>query len=219
MSGKLEKMVIKGFKEPDYSGTPEEYTVMFNPTSYSQNFEVEYEQDQAKGTTGSPQVYTKIKPKEYSFDFIIDGTGVSADKKDVNKEIENFFSVTAKYEGEIHRPKYLKIVWGKFLADCVLKSADVTYTLFNPDGSPLRAKISAKFVENIEDVLRVKEEDSQSPDLTHVITVKAGDTLPLMSYKTYGDSQYYIDVAEVNNLKNFRTLKPGMQLIFPPIAK
>ena len=50
-------------------------------------------------------------------------------------------------------------------------------------------------------------------------TVKAGDTLPLMCYRIYGDPKYYLDVAEVNHLGNFRVLIPGSALVFPPIEK
>lgn len=217
MSGKLEKLTIKAYKKPDYSDTPVEFAVMFNPASYSLNYTIEYETPKAKGATGSNQVYSNMKSQEYSFDFIFDGTGTSSDKQDVNELINEFFDVTAKYDGEIHRPKYLKIIWGTFKADCVLKSADINYNLFNSDGSPLRAKVTAKFAEHIEDVLRVRQEDSHSPDITHMVTVVAGDTLPVLSYKIYGDKKYYQQLAKYNNINAFRKLEPGTQLYFPPL--
>ena len=51
----------------------------------------------------------------------------------------------------------------------------------------------------------------------HLIEVKAGDTLPLLCYQIYQDCTYYIDVAKINNLTNFRDLKPGIKLQFPPL--
>jgi len=40
-----------------------------------------------------------------------------------------------------------------------------------------------------------------------------------MVHKIYGSFKYYLQVAKVNNLKNFRDLIPGQKLIFPPFEK
>lgn len=217
-NGELVKFKIEAFQEEDYSGSAvDTFEVMFNPNNYSRKYEVVYHERQGAGDTGSPQVYGKIKPQEYNFEFLFDGTGTAADKVDVHRKIQHFLEVAGKNDGEIHRPRYLKLSWGNLLVKCVLKSAEVAYTLFNPDGSPLRAKLRAAFSENIEDTLRVAEAGNNSPDLTHVRTVRAGDTLPLLVHRIYGDPAYYPQVAAVNGLKNFRRLEAGQRLFFPPL--
>jgi LysM repeat protein len=191
--------------------------VMFNPTNYNRKYEVEYQERQGQGDSGSPQVFGKIKPQEYNFEFLFDGTGTAADPVEVNDTVEKFLTVTGKHDGEIHRPRYLKISWGTLLSKCVLKSAEINYTLFKPDGKPLRAKVKAVFSENIEDTLRVAEQRDSSPDLTHLRVVQEGDTLPLMAARIYGDPAYYLQVAEFNGINHFRKLKVGQQIIFPPL--
>jgi nucleoid-associated protein YgaU len=62
-------------------------------------------------------------------------------------------------------------------------------------------------------------ENNSSPDLTHIRMVKDGDTLPLMSFRIYGDSKYYLEVAKANNITNFRKLTVGRKIFFPPIEK
>jgi nucleoid-associated protein YgaU len=57
-----------------------------------------------------------------------------------------------------------------------------------------------------------------SPDLTHSVQVKDGDLLPLLTSQIYKDQNYYLQVAKVNKLKNFRKLKAGTTLVFPPIS-
>jgi nucleoid-associated protein YgaU len=49
--------------------------------------------------------------------------------------------------------------------------------------------------------------------------VKTGDTLPLMCYRIYGDTRYYLQVAAINGMGNFRKLIPGTEILFPPINK
>lgn len=217
--GELEKLLIKAYAEADYSGEPvAEFKVDFNPKEYGQVYDVEYQRQQGEGTTGSPLIFRKVKPQEYKFNLMFDGTGTSGPKVDVYDRIQEFFRVVG-YDGEIHRPRYLKLLWGKLESKSVLLKADITYKLFYSDGRPLRAVMDATFSENIDDSTRAAEANDQSPDLMRRVTVKDGDTLPLLCYRTYGDQSLYLQVAEVNGLNNFRSLQVGQQLVFPPIEK
>lgn len=218
MAGPLKKLTIEAHREPDYSdGAVETFTAMFNPTSYTRKYELEYQEEQGAGTTGSPQVFGKIKPQDYTFELVFDGTGAVADEKDVHKEVEHFLKVTGKHDGEIHRPFYLLLSWSTLTVKCVLKSADITYNLFKSNGDPLRAKVKAVFSENIEETLRVAQERKSSPDLTHVKQVQDQSTLPLMAHKIYRDSAYYFQLAKANKLRHFRNLETGTVLTFPPV--
>ncbi len=219
MDGELKKLKIEAYSDIDYNDKVDEFLVMFNPSTYSRKYEVTYNAEQGQGTTGSTQKFGNIKPQEYTFEFLFDGTGASSEKKDVSDEIDRFFEVAGKINSDIHRPLYLKISWGHLISKSVLKSAEVTYNLFKPDGYPLRAKMRAIFAENIADTLRTAEEGMNSPDLTHYRNVKEGDTLPLMTYRIYGDSSYYLEVARINGLSNFRRLEVGERLQFPPLKQ
>ncbi|NOZ26264.1 MAG: hypothetical protein GXO94_09280 [Nitrospirae bacterium] len=217
--GELTKLVIKAYTKPDYTGgVVDEFTVSFNPEEYSQVYDIEYDDKSGDGTTGSPMVFKRIKPQEYTLKFMIDGTGASGKKTKVPETIERFFKVTG-YDGNIHRPRYLEILWGTLRSHCILLKADITYKLFKPDGTPLRAVINASFKENIDDRTRVAKANDSSPDLTHVRVVKEGDTLPAMAYAIYGDFTHYIEVARVNGLDDFRRLVPGQRIFFPPLEK
>ncbi len=219
-SGELKKMLIEAFDKPDYeqSDPPvDSFEVMFNPNSYTQKYEVEYQPRQGKGDTSSPQIFGNIKPQEYTFDFLFDGTGTATDPAEVQDEVERFLTVAGRHDGKIHRPRYLRLRWGSLVSTCVLKSAEITYTLFRPSGYPLRAKVKATFAENINDALRVATERKSSPDLTHVHTVQAGEHLSLLCYRYYADPSRYLQIAQYNRLKNYRRLEAGQQLSFPPI--
>ena len=217
MSGELIKMKIEAFETDNYSGDPTGiFTVMFNPNSYTSQYNVDYFKRLACGDTGSPQIFNTVQPREYSFEFLFDGTGTAAVWTDVQEAINTFFNVT-NYEGKIRRPKYLILNWGTLVSRCVLKSAETTYTLFKPDGSPLRAKIKAVFWEKIEDRLRTKEERKSLSDLSHVKVVREGESLSQLCQEMYGTPDYYQQVAEYNELTNFRKLEAGQALMFPPV--
>ncbi len=220
MSGTLKKLIIESFTDEQFTGSPADtFTTMFNPSSYAVKYAVEYEEDQGRGTSALPQKFKQTKPIDFSIDIIIDGTGASEAKEEVIDKVRHFLKVVYEFDGEIHRPRYLKVVWGTLLFNCVFKSANVKYTLFRPDGSPLRATISATFHGSVDDEKRVAEENKKSPDLARYHTVTEGETLPLLAYKYYGDPRHFLEVARVNNMNDFRALYAGQKILFPPISK
>jgi len=218
--GTLEKLLIKAYESPNYSGQPvSEFTAFINPNEITLSYEMEYDSAQGSGTTNSRMNFKKLKPGDMSLNFFIDGTGASGRTADVQQQVERFQTVTG-YNGNIHRPNYLKVVWGTLqVKRCILKSASIAYKLFKPDGVPLRAIISATFTDNSDDQTRVALSQDQSPDLTHVRMVKAGDNLPAMCGEIYNDPAYYLEVARANGLNDFRNLAPGVRIIFPPLEK
>jgi hypothetical protein len=137
----------------------------------------------------------------------------------VSDDVNRFQQLLTGYQGSSHEPYHLKLVWGNLLFKGRAVELGITYKLFNPDGQPIRAVAKVKFKKSIEEKKRAAREDKKSADLTHQRQVKAGDTLPLMCQRIYGDPKYYLNVAQVNGLGNFRQLQPGMQLVFPPVEK
>jgi len=218
--GTLEKLVIKAYESPNYSGQPvAEFAAFINPNEITLNYEMEYDSAQGSGTTNSRMSFKKQKPGDLTLTFFIDGTGASGKTVDVQQEVERFQTATG-YNGAIHRPNYLKVAWGTLqVKRCILKSVSIAYKLFKPDGVPLRAVISATFTDNADDQTRVAMAQDQSPDLTHKRIVRAGDNLPALCSEIYKDPLYYLEVARFNRIDDFRNLKPGVSIIFPPLEK
>ena len=130
-------------------------------------------------------------------------------------EIDKFNHVVYDYEGEIHRPRKLLLVWGVLSFTCVLTSVSYEFKLFKPDGTPLRVHATCAFQEAMTDSERELAEANSSPDLNHLREVRAGDKLPLMAHEVYGDSKHYLAVARHNKIVNFRRLKRGARLVMP----
>jgi len=228
--GELKKLTLTAYKDEKFSelatftdATSSSVSVMINPEEYTHNHTVSYEtKNQPLGTGGETIKYNNTEAETISFKLLYDGTGVLSSPNpcpDVFAEINKLKNVIYKYNGTIHSPNYLKISWGTLLFKCRLTSMEVNYTLFKPNGNPLRAKINLNFRGFIDpDTLNLSMQ-KESVDLSHLRTVMAGDTLPLLCYRIYGNSAYYLDVARINKLANFRNIKPGDQLIFSPLSK
>lgn len=231
MPGVLEKLKIMAFKElkdldkallAQPAGT---FTAYFNPESYSVSYGIEYADEKAANATGNQANFKNTVANTYSFELVVDGTGLGGITPanpvilPVKQRVDNFLAVVYDYNGEAHRPHYLKLVWGNLTAKVVLESLDITYNLFAPNGSPLRARLSTSFRDVVSyEMMEAKKRDN-SPDLTHTRIIRKGDTLPNLCKQIYGDAGLYQEVAEANELSNFRKLLPGSTIFFPPLKE
>lgn len=223
---KLEKLKIHAYSKASRTGRAEIFEVMFNPESYSLNYKNVYDPLQGINTSGREAQYSKSIPSDLRLKIILDGTRVNTyghsvfhKSVDVYKQVQEFLRLTYKMDGEIHEPKYLVIKWGDLTYKCRLDSVSVKYGLFDNRGVPLRAELDTVFFGDIEESERLKDENKNSPDLTHSRIVGAHDRLPQMCAEIYGSPNYYIQVAKANNLFDFRDLQPGQEIFFPPIEK
>ncbi len=219
----LQLLKITGYKDEEFetkvSGDP--YTVMINPENIKWERKIEYNEVQAQDSSSASQRYKNTPSDILNFDIVIDCTGVvDSTRTDMATEINALESIIFTYNGEIHRPNYVKIQWGENLIfNSVLKSFDTTYTLFSPDGSPLRAKVSLSFGEYISAKDVEKQDQKESPDVSHLVTITQGTSLPQLCKEVWNDQSYYVQVAKYNGLNKFRNLQGGDTLVFPPIIQ
>lgn len=196
------------------------YEVMLNPESLKWGRSIQYNEEQALDSSSPSSKYNKTASEQVSFDLVIDCTGVvDSTRVDIQTEMTKLTGVVYTYNGSIHRPNYVMLVWGKTLVfKCVLTSFDTSYTLFRSDGTALRAKISLAFRSYIDAATLAKKDDKKSPDMTHRLLVREGDSLPQISEQIYLSPDYYIQLAQFNGLNKFRQLPAGGQLIVPPLV-
>ena len=232
-SAKFEKVKIKGFEDIDHKGTPEIFEAFINPDEFTISYNTNIDHTAVIGKESVPGNFLSSTPMELSLKFYLDGTKAAGpikdkDGKEINvaKKIVEFYNACG-YNPERHRPRYVQIFWGELhllrfdpeVFHGCLKTLSVNYKLFNPDGTPLRAIVNATFIEAVKPAISASGGKPASPDLTHVRVVKEGDTLPAMALKIYGDFSYYLEVARVNGLQDFRNLQPGTKIFFPPFDK
>lgn len=153
---------------------------------------------------------------------LLDGTGVNARKGDnpliVADELSKLVTHTIQYEGSIHQPPFLKVVWGNlpvFL--CRAESMEVEYKTFDKDGVPVRVDVKLKLLEDVNGELSKRQSNKQSPDLFHRHRIAEQETLPLISYQYYQDTQFARQIARANQLPSLYHLVPGNMLLIPPL--
>ena len=199
------------------------FDVMLNPSSFSHEHSICYNDKKTLGQLGSEQKFSAIQAEKVNFELVIDGTGVAdVDRRrggitDVTTQIRQLNDIVYKYDGNSHEPNHVRLLWGTFIFFGRLTSLSTDYSLFKPNGEPLRAKLKLAFAGFFSKDHQTLKANRSSPDLPHRIEVKAGDTLPLLCYRIYNDCSYYLKIAKINNINDFRSISPGEKLYFPPL--
>jgi nucleoid-associated protein YgaU len=214
----LAKLRIVGYRDSKYLELVSSYSVLFNPEKIKDEKVQQFStSNSTNGSSSQTVAYKGAGPSNFDVVLFFDGTGIIS-LEPVESQIERLLQLAYKVNGKIHEPNYLRIYWGtQSLFEGRLKSWSSNHILIDTDGSPLRSELKMSFVAAISPEKRTRQDMLQSSDLTHFRTVASGDTLPLMCHRIYGDSSFYIKVARENKLTNFRDLKPGDKISFPPV--
>ncbi|MCU0837339.1 MAG: hypothetical protein MUE49_01290 [Rhodospirillales bacterium] len=226
---KLEKLKIAAYENAQRQTGQEtgEFEAMFNPQSFSQSFRTQYVPGAGLNSGAQSATFVRSLPTSLQIKLLLDGTDVEemglvtlfSTPKTVKQRIDDFLALAYHVQGQTHEPSFLKVVWAGCLDfACRLAGVTISYTTFDRDGAPLRAELDLSLVADDDLQRQLARAALSSPDVSHSRIVASGDTLPLMTKAVYGTSRHYLRVARVNGLSHFRQLKPGQELLFPPLA-
>ena len=126
----------------------DEYQVMINPETFEKRLTASHQKPKTiLGRYGVSSEFSEMGTTTYDFSLILDGTGiVNPTKKDVKKELDDLMNVLFMKVGDVgRRPNHIIITYCHETFKCVVSSFVVKYTLFNPDGTPLRATVTCSF--------------------------------------------------------------------------
>ncbi len=127
-----------------------------------------------------------------------------------NKELEKQSKgLTA---GSKAAPPICKFVWGDFSFVAIVESVKVTYEMFRPDGTPVRAKAKVKMKQIEEETFYPPQNPTSRSAPRKVWVVQEGQRLDWIAYQEYGDASMWRRLADINRLDNPLRLRPGQIL-------
>ncbi|WP_440956069.1 CIS tube protein [Methanosarcina sp. Mfa9] len=118
-------------------------------------------------------------------------------------------------DSDLHAPPICLFIWGTFVFQCIIDRVTKRYTMFLPEGIPVRATLSVTLKEYREVEVQVRELDLHSADLTKRRMLTEGDSLWSIAAEEYGDSTDWRLIAEANEIDNPRKLNPGKVIEIP----
>lgn len=213
MPGTAKKLLIARWSVASDKVDGEPFSVMLNPAGYSHTFDTSY-------AKGSSKRWGLIKPEVLALEeLVFDGTGVVASGPNgiapVNKQIADLKRVLYVRPGQdkVDQP-VLRVTWGSMYFLGRINTMTVKYTLFKPDGSPLRARVSLTFNQFLKKAAAVQQKIS-AEKLAKQLQIKAGASLQDLCFQMYQDAGMAPKVARQNDLSSFRGVKHGQSLTLP----
>jgi hypothetical protein len=191
--------------------------VMFNPDEYTISKDINYAQSSVPGLKGPILQFVSGNLQTLEMELLLDsyeaheGVEQHSDVRVQTGKIFKFLEI----DRQTHAPPILQFTWGTLSFTCVLARVNQRFIMFLPDGTPVRARITATFNEYIDPEREAKEVDRQTADFSKVHIIMQGETLSQIAGKFYENAQLWRPIAIANGIDNPRALRTGQQLRIP----
>jgi hypothetical protein len=225
----------KAFLIANYSdGSSMAWPVQFNPTEFSLEKSAQLAEISIPGLDSPLLQFVRGQNEKMTVELFFDTTegGTGPGATSVTTLTDPVYSLI-KIEPAGHAPPICVFQWntnfpGIDLApaagnqrrnqfQCVVESVRQKFTLFAPDGTPLRATLSLTLREykTLDDQLA--QLNLSSPNRSHSYVTQRADTLAGVSNRFYSDPSQWRYVSDANGIEDPRRLGAGLSLKLPPI--
>lgn len=204
----------------------EEITVLFNPSQYSISAGANYKT--AKSSSGTPDTgieeeknFDGTKAQTLSLELFFDTSAQTflnksrekaSDVTKLTKKIVNLTHVV----GDNHNPPVIKFCWGSLGFCGRVTSVKTTYTMFNRDGKPVRAKMDVQ-IEEARKASGKYIEPFESPDRTKARRITQDSSVWSIARTEYGSPSMWRHICEANEIENPLDIPVGTVLKVPSL--
>lgn len=213
--------------------------VKFNPTEYTLSKGAQIAEIAIPGLDSPVLQFVRGQTETLSLDLFFDTTELGMDDHatSVTTLTDQFYQLV-KISGKKHAPPVCFFSWGAAfpgqrpyaLKDagsgsqqrqgfkCVVESVRQRFTLFSPQGVPLRATLTVSLKEYKTLKEQVDQINKMSADHTHTHVVQSGETLAQIANSAYGDPSQWRAIADENRIFDPLSLTPGAVLVIPALT-
>src|SRR5579859_665344 len=218
-TGGLEPATIKNLLTGDI------VNCLFRPKEYTFSKQNSWTRSTAIGQTMQPPQYKSGEPMTLKMDLVFDTYEEPAGSRDVRTRTDGLWKMMnvapQKKEPNTKKsePPHVEFRWGTtWTFQAVITSITQQFTLFDPDGTPVRATVSLQFMQ----AEQTGKYPGQNPtsgghDGYAVHMVKEGETIDQIAFEEYRSSNAWRHLAASNDLDDPSRLVPGQRLLLVPL--
>jgi hypothetical protein len=200
-------------------------TCWFNPTDYTVSKANQWSDGRQLSDEFPQREFVGGDPRELRMTLLFDAA--DTDNDDVAGVTDQLFSML-EVQPDVEtgkrtaRPPTVTFSWGQVSSfTAVATSLRVRYTLFDVDGTPLRA-VADLVLTQVEKVVGANGGARQNPTTSGIAglrmhTVRDGDSLQSIAYAMYGDPTRWRPIAEANRVDDPLALPRGRTLTVPRV--
>jgi nucleoid-associated protein YgaU len=196
--------------------------VQFNPEDYTLNRDVNYAQAAIPGLSAPLLQFSHGNMQTLDLELLIDsyeahasggGNAAGEDVRPLVRRVTDLMNI----DPTTHAPPVLLFTWGSLSFTCVMAKANQKFTMFRPDGVPVRAKVTVSFNEFRNGDLEAKEVKRETADYSKLHVVVQGETLSSIAAQVYSNAATWRPIAILNAIDDPRSLKVGRHLLVPQL--
>lgn len=205
--------------------------VQFNPTELTFDKQAQIAEITIPGLDAPIQQFVRGNAEKLTLELFCDttdgGTGIGANS--VTEETDKYYQLV-KILPERHAPPVVTFLWDRFPGDSlgeawgnqrrdsftgVAESVRQRFTMFSPEGVPLRATVTLVLREYRPIEQQMHELNLSSPDRTHAHVLAVGETLSSVAGRYYDRPGEWRRIADANEIEDPRRIRPGTVLEVP----
>ncbi|HEY2984679.1 MAG TPA: hypothetical protein VGJ38_11030 [Jatrophihabitantaceae bacterium] len=197
----------------------------FNPSALTLSKGTTWNTSPTRGSSRQPRPqFVGTGPELLTASLLFDGFDTERkSKKSVEQAIEQLIDWTcvppSSYEGGTPQPPTVTFRWGTGVSfEGFLKSVNAQYTMFAPDGRPLRATADIT-LQRVPDDPKPTNPTSGGATGRKSAVLGDGDSLASIAYQHYGDPNLWRAIAIANGVDDPRRIATGTRLLVPPRAE
>ena len=198
--------------------------VQFNPEQFRITNTAHYSETTQKENESAHVEYsgTVVPQLEISFFFdtsgIEDVVGILSKKESDVTELTTAFSNLVYVVPGLHRPPIIRFVWGSICFPGFVKQVSTTYTMFNKDGMPIRAKVDAVII-GLATSNASMPVPLESPDRTKNRVVSDETSIWGLAANEYDDISKWRVIAKANGIMDPFDIPTGTVLKVPALKE
>jgi hypothetical protein len=210
--------------------------VRFNPTEYTLNKGAQIAEVTIPGLDSPILQFVRGQTETLSLDLFFDSTewGMDDSARSVTDLTDKFYKLV-KIEGDTHAPPICFFSWGSDFPGnrsydsvtgspqrhgfkCVVESVRQRFTLFSPQGVPLRATLTVALKEYKTLSEQIAQINKKSADHSQAHVVQIGETLTQIANQVYDDPSQWRAIADQNTILDPLELTKGTVLEIPVLT-
>jgi hypothetical protein len=204
------------------TGLQRRIEVQYNPTQISRSKTVQIAEIAIPGLDAPIQQFIRGQTEKLTLELLFDtaSSGMGEGATSV-RTLTDPVAALVRIQPKTHAPPRVQITWGTARSGlsfpAIAETVDIKYTLFSPDGTPLRATATVTFRGYRTLHEQLAELKLESADHTKRRAVKQGETLSRIAGDELGDPGLWRLLADANPGVDPVDPPPGKQLEIPPV--
>lgn len=220
----LSKLTIRGYTDREMRQPVGSATAMYNPDTLCLNYHTKYDTNGFINKDTQSNTYQSSHPGKLDLELILDAR-MPGNSRPLDTQLTELHELCYAVDPVSREPLFLAVSWGKLPMggatgrEFMGRATDfsVSYSLFERDGTPLRATISLSLIADASLVLQNATLSQKSPPVA-VISVPDASTLSLIAAASGAllkGGMDYLTLADCNDLNSLNDIKPGQTLTAP----